>query len=138
MENLNDRHNAKYILSILRECLSELDIEDKILSWVLFFFLDLSYYYLFIYLRNTNSLFNRITSDKASENISLLKLFKNHYIENYNSDLSSLECVAHTINNIVQDILSWLLWEEKDKRLIHNTINENLIEEEELQESNKG
>lgn len=46
--------------------------------------------------------------------------------------------MAHTINNIVQDILSWLLWEEKDKRLIHNTINENLIEEEELQESNKG
>ena len=32
IENLNNRYNAKYILSILREYLSDYNIEDKILS----------------------------------------------------------------------------------------------------------
>ena len=49
-----------------------------------------------------------------------------------------MECVSHTINNIVQDILLWILWENKDRRVIHNTINKTLIEEEELRDTHKG
>jgi hypothetical protein len=41
----------------------------------------------------------------------------------------TIECVAHTLNNVVQDILSFILYIDKiDRTIIQDTINDDLIE----------
>ncbi len=39
MKNLIEKHLVKYLLNVLKSCLFEYDIEDKILSLVFFFFI---------------------------------------------------------------------------------------------------
>jgi predicted RecB family nuclease len=70
-----------------------------------------------------------MTSDKASRNILLLKLFRLEYKTLYNLDIYTIECVAHTLNNVVQDIVSFILYIEKiDRTIIQSTINEDLFD----------
>jgi len=56
-----------------------------------------------------------MTTDKASENLALLRTFKKSYKEKYNTTIFSLGCIAHTFNNVVGDVLNWLLPTKKDK-----------------------
>jgi hypothetical protein len=70
-----------------------------------------------------------MTSDKASNNLSLLKTFQKDYKEKYNQTIYNIECVAHTFNNIVQDILSFIIFSEKDDQLISSVANSTDLEE---------
>ncbi len=76
-----------------------------------------------------------MTTDKASENLALLRIFKKSYKEKYNTTIFSLGCIAHTFNNVVGDVLNWLLPTKKDKELVVNAINSEQLEEEEEEES---
>jgi len=49
-----------------------------------------------------------MTTDKASENLALLRTFKKSYI-------FSSGYIAYTFNNVVGDVLNWLLPTKKDK-----------------------
>jgi hypothetical protein len=73
--------------------------------------------------------FYKITSDKHSLNLSLLKTFRNDYKRNYDLEIYTIECIAYTLNNIVHDILSFLLYTENDDQEIRRTINSENDEE---------
>lgn len=78
-------------------------------------------------------MFNSFTHDKASSNISFLDIFKRKYKEDNNEDIYTISCVAHTLNNVVQDILKELLFDTNtDDSIIYNTINEDIIYEEDI------
>lgn len=76
-----------------------------------------------------------MTTDKASENLALLRTFKRSYKEKYNTTIFFLDCIAYTFNNVVSDVLNWLLPTKKDKELVVNTINSEQLEEEEEEDS---
>jgi len=76
-----------------------------------------------------------LTTDKASENLALLRTFKRSYKEKYNTTIFSLDCIAYTFNNVVSNVLNWLLPTKKDKELVVNTINSEQLEEEEEEDS---
>ncbi len=80
---------------------------------------------------------NRITSDKHSSNLSFLKTFRNDYKRNYDLEVYIIECIAHTLNNIIHDILSFLLYTEDNDQDIRQTINSENIEEENIQSSSE-
>ncbi len=63
------------------------------------------------------------TFDKHSSNLFLLRTFRNDYKRNYDLEIYIIECIAHTLNNIVHDILSFLLYTENDDQEIRRTIN---------------
>ena len=67
MKNLKERHSAEYLLKILKNCLSDFEIQDKIFR----------YFFIINYKIFTN--IYSITTDKASNNLSLLKIFKKDY-----------------------------------------------------------
>jgi len=78
-------------------------------------------------------MFNSFTHDKASSNISFLDIFKRKYKEDNNEDIYTISCVAHTLNNVVQDILKELLFDTNtDDSIIYNTIKEDIIYEEDI------
>ena len=52
--------------------------------------------------------------DKASENLSLAKQFRIDYKYQYDIDIYNVECVAYTFNNVVEDVLHWLLPTKRD------------------------
>lgn len=52
-----------------------------------------------------------------------MKTFRKEYKEKYNLDTYSIECIAHTFNNIVHDILSFILFSEKDDKIISSLLN---------------
>lgn len=83
------------------------------------------YIWLFILL-----IYNRFITDKASANLALLKIFQRTYKKDFNIDIYNIECVAHTLNNMVFDILKSVLCSKKDNILILNTINENQIDDD--------
>ncbi len=59
-----------------------------------------------------------------------MKLFRQEYKTLHNFDIYTIECVAHTLNNVVQDILSFILFNDKiDRMIIQNTINDELFDE---------
>jgi len=47
-----------------------------------------------------------MTTDKASENLALLRTFKKSYKEKYNTTIFSLGYIAYTFNNVVEDVLN--------------------------------
>lgn len=53
----------------------------------------------------------------------MLKTFRQNYKREYNLDTYSIECVAHTFNNIVQDILSFIVFTDKDDAMISSIAN---------------
>ncbi len=58
-----------------------------------------------------------------------MKLFRQEYKSLYDIDIYTIECVAHTLNNVVQDILLFILYTDKiDQKLIQSTINDDLFE----------
>jgi len=61
--------------------------------------------------------------DKASENLALLKTFKKSYKKKYNTTIFSLGYITYTFNNVIRDVLNWLLPTKKDKELVVNAIN---------------
>ena len=66
---------------------------------------------------------------------SLNNLLNNHYNSQYNCELYSINCAAHTINNIVQDILGFLCYSPKNEKQILNVLNNDnfeISEEEEI------
>lgn len=76
-----------------------------------------------------------MTTDKASENLALLRTFKKSYKEKYNTTIFSLGCIAYTFNNVVGDVLNWLLPTKKDRELVVNAINSEQLDEIEETES---
>ncbi len=62
-------------------------------------------------------------TDKASENLALLRTFKKSYKEKYNTTIFSLGYITYTFNNVIGDVLNWLLPTKKDKKLVVNVIN---------------
>jgi len=64
-----------------------------------------------------------LITDKASENLALLRTFKKSYKEKYNTTIFSLGYITYTFNNVIGDVLNWLLPTKKDKKLVVNVIN---------------
>ncbi len=58
-----------------------------------------------------------------------MKTFRNDYKRNYNLEIYTIKCIAHTLNNIIHDILSFLLYTENDDQEIRRTINSENDEE---------
>ena len=71
---------------------------------------------------------NRFTTDKASSNISLAKTFQDQYYHEYFEEIYNVLCVAHTFNNVVGDVLNWLLPKNRDDQEIRNMINLNQLD----------
>ena len=67
--------------------------------------------------------FFNFTTNKAAVNLSLTKSFRIDYKRQYHEDIYIIECVAHTFNNVVNDVLNWLFSKNKDDQIISNYIN---------------
>ena len=50
--------------------------------------------------------FFNFTTNKAAVNLSLTKSFRIDYKRQYHEDIYIIECVAHTFNNVVNDVLN--------------------------------
>ncbi len=62
-------------------------------------------------------------------------MFRESYKEKYNRVIFTQNCLAHTFNNVVGDVLNWLLPTEKDRKIIADAINLHLFDEEDEEES---
>lgn len=65
-----------------------------------------------------------------------MKTFQKNYKNKYNLEFYHIECIVHTLNNIIQDILKFLLFDEKDDQEIRTTINVDENNEEEILNQN--
>ena len=61
--------------------------------------------------------------NKASENLFFAKQFRIDYKYRYDIDIYNVECVAYTFNNVVENVLYWLLSTKRDDQKISNYIN---------------
>lgn len=85
---------------------------------------------------NYSNIYKRVTIDKASENLILMRVLQQEYSTNYSTIIYGMKCVAHILNNAVFDVLKFLLPFKKNDDEIRNFTNEenNEIDEEETLE----
>lgn len=70
-------------------------------------------FFLYIWL-----IFYSSTSNKATNNLSLLKRLYQYYNDIYNLNTYRIECIAHLFNNIIRDILLIICFTDKDDAIV--------------------
>lgn len=107
MELLIEIHDAIYLRKVLDRVLKSFELEDKIQTYVLYFII----FYIFDFLKIINYSFfsliiSRFTTNKADNNLLLVKQFRIDYKYQYNIDFYNVEYVVYTFNNVVENIIN--------------------------------
>ena len=114
MQDIEQRHSSKYLLQIFEECLEIYNIKDKLIRYIFH-----SYFF-----RNQILINYSVTMDKARNNILFGQMLTQKYqIEYENEEFQTIYCIAHTLNNVIQDILSLCKYSDIDTDEIQQTIN---------------
>lgn len=66
--------------------------------------------------------------DKVGSNFVFAHQFRLDYKRQFGIDIYNVECVVYTVNNVVYDVLHWLLPTKRDDQLISNYINQQFFD----------
>ena len=65
-----------------------------------------------------------------------MRILERQYKLTYSLDIYEMKCTAHTLNNVVADVLHYLLSSKKDDIVMRNAVNDNDNDEIEEDERN--